>query len=256
MYRQVLSAYCLTVFAFYYSERMFTCQVLKRALTTDTTYPILDRQIDRTGIIFAKIDNTVNLVFTIRVRERYTLVKYPRSLCMKRWLLLFIVFLLLGISGCYLPITAMVIDADTGKPIEGAVVLVEWTKTHGIGDHWTESYKVASAYSNESGKFSLPGCYGLFVDAPTLTIYKKGYVAWSSSWIFPRYKNRTDYNWGNSIIKLEHFKDEYSHDDHTSFVSLSIHSSLAKNYELKKIVYHEIEWEQDLAFHERMKKKR
>jgi hypothetical protein len=175
---------------------------------------------------------------------------------MRLWLSLIIVFLIFTSTGCYVPITAAAVDADTGKPIEGAVVLVEWTKTHGIGDHWTESYKVASTYSNKSGIFSLPGCYSPFVDAPELTVYKKGYVAWSSRWLFPSHKNRTDYTWGNRVIRLEPFKDDYSRDAHTSFISLSINSSLSNNYDLKKIIYHEIEWEEDLAFQERMKKRR
>ncbi len=169
-----------------------------------------------------------------------------------------LVWFLINLNGILTnpPITSKVIDADTMKPIEGALVIVEWTKTHGIGEHWTESYKVAETVTDKNGKFSLPGCFSSTVNEPNVTVYKRGYVAWSSRWLFPSRKNRTDYRWGDDIIKLEHFKEENSHGDHTSFISLSINSSLEKNYEIKKSMYRAIEWEEDLAFQERMKKRK
>ena len=57
----------------------------------------------------------------------------------------------------YPPMTGTVVDAETGKPIEGAVVLVEWTKTHGIGEHWTESFKVEESVTDREGKFTITG---------------------------------------------------------------------------------------------------
>jgi hypothetical protein len=108
-----------------------------------------------------------------------------------------ITLMLVLLTGCYKPISGTVVDSDTNAPIEGAVVMVEWTKTHGIGDHWTESYKVADTVTDKEGKFTLPGCYRPFVNEPDVTIYKKGYVAWSSRWIFPDRRNRTDFKWGD-----------------------------------------------------------
>jgi hypothetical protein len=178
-----------------------------------------------------------------------------RGVFVKKWFLIILALIMLIFAfGCYSPSSGTVVDADTNAPIEGAVVMVEWTRTHGIGNYSTESYKVAVTQTDKDGKFTLPGCYRPFVYEPDVTIYKKGYVAWSSWWIFPDRRNRSDFKWGGNVFKLDVFKKEYSHDDHTSFISSSIHSSLSNNYELKKPIFRAIEWEETLAFQERMRK--
>ena len=176
-------------------------------------------------------------------------------------LLIFIIILsivgfLVFRSGGYPPMTGTVVDAVTGQPIEGAVVLVEWTRTHGIGEHWTESFKVEDAVTGKNGKFTVAGLDVRDVDRPDVTVYKNGYVAWSSRWIFPSYENRTDFRWGDIVFKLEHFRAEYSHDAHTSFIDSSINASLKNNYEFKETIFRAIEWEQTLAFQERLRNKK
>jgi hypothetical protein len=150
---------------------------------------------------------------------------------------------LLLTAGCYSPISGTVIDAETKQPIEGAVILVEWTKTKGVGLTYTESYKVAETVTDKDGNFELPGCYSPFVNAPDVTVYKKGYVAWSSRNIFPGYEKRTDFKWGSGyVFKMEHFKDTYSYTDHQSFISRAINDTIG--WESKKTfirVYDEAE---------------
>jgi len=167
-----------------------------------------------------------------------------------------IVVLLAGyIKACaYLPITGTVVDAETGKPIEGAVVLVEWTIKKGIGDKHTESVKVAEVLTDKDGKFDLPGCYRPFVESPDLTIYKRGYVAWSSRWIFPDMQNRIDFHWGGNIIKLNQFNEKYSYASHVNFISLSINESL--NSELKSAIEKAYGWESKMANKEREQRRR
>ena len=160
---------------------------------------------------------------------------------MKLRMLTGIVCALFTITGCYLPINGKVIDAVTQQPIEGAVVLVEWTKTHGIGDHWTESYKVVEVVSDKEGKVTIAGCYSPFVDPPDVTVYKKGYVAWNSAAIFQG-SPRADFKWGDYLFKLEHFKPEYSYEAHTIFISIAIHSSIG--IDRKKIIEDAFYWEE------------
>ena len=162
-------------------------------------------------------------------------------------LALLLVISLIAIAGCYKGITGTVVDAETGRPIEGAVVLVEWTKAKGLGLTYTESYKVAEVISDKDGKFTLPGCYNPFVNEPNMTIYKKEYVAWSSRWIYPGMKNRTDFKWGDNIFKLEHFKSDYSYIDHTSY----LHRSINLGFGDKKLIAASFYWEELEASKER-----
>lgn len=158
-------------------------------------------------------------------------------------------------SGCYASMSGTVIDAETGKPIEGAVILVEWTYTSGkwIGLRTTSSYKVVEVITDKEGKFKVSGVVNPFVNTPEVTIYKKGYVCWSSRIIFPDYRNRTDFIWGKTYtFKLEHFKPEYSYIEHTSFIGSAINSGLGE----KKLMEDAYYWEELEASKERDKRRR
>ena len=159
---------------------------------------------------------------------------------------------LLFVTGCDATITGVVVDAETGKPIEGAVILVEWLTTKGLpGMSYRESYKVVEAVTDNEGKASIEGVSSPMVSAPRVTIYKKGYVAWNNEYIFPDWKKRTDFKWVNNyVFKLEKFKLEYSHDKHMSF----IRASMGMTLDQKKIMYNAIRWE-DLKASEEMREK-
>lgn len=149
-------------------------------------------------------------------------------------------------------ITGTVVDAETGKPIGGANVLVEWTMTHGIGLTHTSSYKVKEKITDRDGQFKVCAVLNPFVNEPNITIYKKGYVAWSNRWIFPGDRNRAEFHWGNQIFKLEQFKEVYSYIDHTGFIRSSINSSI--NFEAKRKIYNAFSWEDQMASKERDRK--
>ena len=156
-------------------------------------------------------------------------------------------------TGCYAGIKGTVVDAETAEPIEGAVVLVEWWKTKGPpGLTVSETYKVQEALTDKEGKVAIEGVGNPFIELAGLTIYKKGYVAWSSMYLFPSRKNREDFKWRNNyIFKLERFKPEYSYIDHTGFISLSIHSS--KSGERKTLMKNAYRWEELKAEEERQR---
>src|SRR3990172_7997079 len=136
-------------------------------------------------------------------------------------LLLFLIFFT---TGCYGTITGTVVDAETGKPMEGAVVLVEWTKTKGMGLTYTESYKVIEVVTDKDGKATISGVFNPLVDPPDVTVYKKGYVAWNNKYIFPDYKKRADFKWENgAVVGLERFKEGHSRADHVYFLHSITH---------------------------------
>jgi hypothetical protein len=60
-----------------------------------------------------------------------------------------------------------------------------------------------------------------------VTVYKKGYVAWSSRWIFPNWEKRSDFRWKSEYTyKLEKFLDIYSYIEHEGFTSRSINDTI------------------------------
>lgn len=117
-------------------------------------------------------------------------------------------------------ITVKVVDAETDEPIEGAVVLVQWTKTTGIGYKATSHYKVLEEVSDRHGKITIPGLFKFGVDAPWLVVYKKGYTAWRHNYIFPSYDKRTNFRWKEGyVFKLKKFQPKHSFKQHVSFIS-------------------------------------
>jgi len=132
------------------------------------------------------------------------------------------------LTGCghYRTIIGTVVDAETMKPIEGAVVMAEWTTNVGsIGSSATASYKVVEAVTDANGKATIEGLFSLVVHPPIVAVYKPGYVVWSSRSTWPVHSYR-DFRWEDQTFKLERFKPEYSYVDHESFFSSAIHSTL------------------------------
>jgi hypothetical protein len=166
---------------------------------------------------------------------------------------LFLVMILIA-PGCNAEITGTVVDAETGAPIERAVVLVEWIITKGLpGMTYHETYKVIETITDKEGMVAISGVFNPLVDPPDVTIYKKGYVAWNSAFIFPDYKKRTDFKWQHDyIFKLEKFRPEYSYIAHTRFIRSAIHSGMALGK--KDLIKRAFEWEDEMAFQERRRK--
>lgn len=162
-----------------------------------------------------------------------------------------VIILLSMMIGYYPAITCTVVDADTGKPIEDAVVLAEWTITKGFGFTYTESYKVVEALSNKEGKVTISGAFNPIANKPQVTVYKKGYVAWNNEYVFPNYKKRTDFKWKNGyVLKLERFNPEYSHVKHVDFIRSTYSFGLGANSAFEKAW----DWEDSFASEELKKK--
>jgi hypothetical protein len=123
------------------------------------------------------------------------------------------------LSGCYPTIEGTVVDATTGKPIEGALVLVQWTKEHGFGDPYRTLYKVVETITDKHGYFTINGVYNPFVKPPEMIIYKTGYIPWRNDSIFPSIAVVKNYEWKNkATYKLEEFSDKYSYAQLSSFL--------------------------------------
>lgn len=133
--------------------------------------------------------------------------------------LLAVVALFLNACGHYPAINVKVVDAETSEPIEGAVLLSQWAITSGLGYTSTHDYKVVETMSDEHGILKVEGVTKAGLNPPSVSVYKRGYVAWNSQRIFPDYKRRNNFYWkDNYIFQLERFKEEYSIPEHVLFI--------------------------------------
>ncbi len=105
-----------------------------------------------------------------------------------------------------------VVDAKTGRPIEGAVVLVVWSKAIGFsGSGRREIVEIKEVETDAQGGFALEKPSGSFrQDDEMLIVYKFGYVVWNNLELFqpgerpPWYQPRHDTGVPSQIL-LEEF---------------------------------------------------
>ena len=127
-----------------------------------------------------------------------------------------VMFLLLALAGtgCAATLKGQVVDAQTGKPIAGAVILGIWTKY--VGPPGLESGRLVGVKETEAdaeGRFVLETLAG----EESVTVYKFGYVAWNNLFTFPTSARRADTSVPARIL-LERFPPGQSHQRHMDFV--------------------------------------
>ena len=116
-------------------------------------------------------------------------------------------------------VTGRVVDAETGKPIEGAAVHIFWAKSGsgppGLGGE--VKVDVVETLTDADGSFEVPK-YNKYSYTYNMAVYKKGYVCWSNRKVFPTYEERHDFKLKTGmVIKLEQFKPKYSQLKHADF---------------------------------------
>ncbi|MBI5550298.1 MAG: carboxypeptidase regulatory-like domain-containing protein [Desulfobacterales bacterium] len=103
---------------------------------------------------------------------------------LKNSFVVFLAVITLALVGCgwNYPIQGQVVDAETGQPVEGAVVAVRWTHYYltPMGTARDE-YGTTEVITDAQGHFTVPKYpfASHFMGA-----YKKGYICWSSEDIF------------------------------------------------------------------------
>ena len=144
-------------------------------------------------------------------------------------MLLFWVCIWLGLStsacGMRFMIQGQVVDAETGKPIEGAAVAIKWYE-YKFGPPYASGYneiETAEDLSDAKGVFQLPKYTSR---RHYMGVYKTGYVCWNSETIFPpdrlsyetRFEKRKDHKINNGmVVKLVAFKANYPRDKHATY---------------------------------------
>jgi hypothetical protein len=142
---------------------------------------------------------------------------------MKKLLMFIAMAHFLFLSGCLAGISGKVVDGMTGRPIEKALVVAQWTKEHGFGLTYHDLYKIVETETDKEGNFSIDGAGSPFVEQPQMIIYKEGYIPWRNDTKYPSTDIVKDHEWkDNMTYKLEVFTDDFSYEQLYGFLEFSI----------------------------------
>jgi hypothetical protein len=135
--------------------------------------------------------------------------------------------------------TAVVVDADTGKPIEGAVAIAIWREHTTKETAWFEGGKmvpvrIEEVISDKDGKIYIEGFWGWFVFEnryPRLNVYKPGYILWDQQSIYideHKSEKRTDFGKENNIVQLKKRPEEFSFEGHRRFMDWCTYGDISE----------------------------
>jgi hypothetical protein len=120
-----------------------------------------------------------------------------------------------------------VVDAQSGKPIAGAIVQASWGFEMGRGLIAPAGGAVVTVATDNDGRYRLDRLADLpaaraRVAAVTVVIYERGYVAYRSDRLFDNTlggaRPRTDFAQHNNLAKLDRWTSALSHVKHVRFV--------------------------------------
>ncbi len=121
------------------------------------------------------------------------------------------------------PFSGRVLDADTARPITGALVFASWRFVEGYGLEGPAGWRQHVASTDAGGGYVVPrledgpGGSARLADF-RLVIYKRGYVAFRSDRRFEDFGPRTDFTQRGQVVELARWRPEASHVRHLRYV--------------------------------------
>lgn len=113
-------------------------------------------------------------------------------------------------------------DAQTGRPVEGAIVVGCWVKGEGLpGLTYHVLVGLRETETDAAGRFELERLKWVNgLDDENVVVYKFGYLAGNNQFVGPRADRRHDYKVPSSI-KLEPYREGVSHQDNYHFANVA-----------------------------------
>jgi len=107
--------------------------------------------------------------------------------------------------------TAIIVDAETGEPIEGAIALAQWVKRQfNFEGGLPYAAKARETVSDKEGKVYIKGYWtrNPFACERHLTVYKPGYALWNSKKeaVYPREYQPKDFSSSKNVVRLVKFE--------------------------------------------------
>jgi hypothetical protein len=121
------------------------------------------------------------------------------------------------------PFTGRVVDADTRRPIAGAMVYASWRFVDGFGFQEPAGWREHIGSTDATGAYVIPRLES-GPKAPArlsdfhVVVYKRGYVAFRSDRRFDDFGPRFDFTQAGEVVALERWKPEHSHARHLRYI--------------------------------------
>jgi hypothetical protein len=137
------------------------------------------------------------------------------------------------------PFEGMVIDADSERPVAGAIVAASWAFERGIGLRGPAGARELIVETGADGRYlfprltDLPSGASVRVRRFTLVVYHRGHVAWRSDRLFPGREARRDFSQRGARIRLERWHPEMRHAEHLLFLGGGTRVRAAAAWELQ-----------------------
>lgn len=122
------------------------------------------------------------------------------------------------------PYDGKVIDADSERPIAGALVAGSWAFERGIGVSGPLAAEEFVTQTGVDGRYVIPRLRRLptglstRVRRFTVIIYQRGYVGWRSDRRFVGRQARADFSQRGNLVRLERWQPSYAHGQHLLFL--------------------------------------
>jgi hypothetical protein len=137
------------------------------------------------------------------------------------------------------PFEGIVVDADTDRPLAGAVVSASWAFERGIGLVGPAGSEEVLTETGADGRYRLPALaklpsgLSMRVRRFTLVVYQRGYVGWRSDRRFPDGRLRRDFSQRGNRVRLEKWRETYYHHKHLLFLGGGNAIHTASQWELQ-----------------------
>jgi hypothetical protein len=142
------------------------------------------------------------------------------------------------------PYDGIVLDADTDRPVAGALVAASWAFERGIGLQAPLASREVVVESGVDGRYAIPRLTNLpDADLPggastrlrrfTLIVYRRGHVAWRSDQRFGSGLRRRDFSQRGNRVHLEKWQSGFHHAQHLVFLGGGEKVRAAASWELQ-----------------------
>jgi hypothetical protein len=137
------------------------------------------------------------------------------------------------------PYDGIILDADSDRPVAGALVAASWAFERGIGLQAPLASREVVVESDVDGRYTIPrledvpGGRSTRLRRFTLIVYRRGHVAWRSDRRFPDGSARRDFSQGGNRVRLEKWLPGMKHAEHLVFLGGGAKVKAAAAWELQ-----------------------